>query len=138
MSFENNYMFEPEEPDALSVKVQTTLGKAMGYLKDLISQASDNLKYGQYETYMKDFAFVKFIISKIGELQELYAKLQDTENSHNIRESDVDSKIEEILKHVETYKTSINDTESRRSINKPTEIKTNPSNTKTNFGDVIW
>lgn len=133
---ENTFIFEPEE-DAQLIIIENALAKAMEYLKDLICQASDNLKYGQYEVYMKDFTYLKFILSQMGELQEMYSKFKNSDNIQSVRPSDINSKIEDILKHIETYKTSNNTNTCNRS-QKP-EIKINPDkNDKNNFGDILW
>lgn len=99
--YNNQYIFEEPEQNEDERNVQVALLKATDYLSKLLQEASRNLLCDQYELYKKNFTFLKFIMSLMNELQELFENFKKQEN--NIRISDVEKKIEEIMKHIKEY-----------------------------------
>ena len=97
----NNYIFEEEEQNPLERDVETTLLKAIEYISNLLKNASNKLICGQYELYLKDFAFLKYIFNKMSDLQDIYTKVCD--HTDAIRPSDVEAEIEEIMSHIREY-----------------------------------
>lgn len=86
-------------------KVLATIAEALSSVSRLIESAKDKILYGQYETYLKDFAYAKFLIGSLNKLQETYDALNDP--SKNVRISDLDDKIEEIMSHIKEYEPEI-------------------------------
>ena len=101
MNFMQDFSFEEEQNSPEYEKVQKALLKAMKELKILLNESEENLLIGQYENYLKSFAFLKFILKLMGELQELLDKFEKGDG--NIRPSDLDELISKIESHISQY-----------------------------------
>jgi hypothetical protein len=113
----NRYEFEEEQKSPEQIKVEGAIVKAMSHIDKLIIEAKNNVLYGQYEVYIKNFAFVKFLITKLNEMQNLYENLiNPSPESPNTRFSDVEDKINEILSNIVEY--NITETETITGVKK--------------------
>lgn len=101
MNFMQDFSFEEEQNSPEYEKVQKALLKAMKELKILLNESEENLLISQYENYLKSFAFLKFILKLMGELQELLDKFE--KDKENIRPSDLDELISKIESHISQY-----------------------------------
>lgn len=101
MNFMQDFSFEEEQNSPEYEKVQKALLKDMKELKILLNESEENLLIGQYENYLKSFAFLKFILKLMGELQELLDKFEKGDG--NIRPSDLDELISKIESHISQY-----------------------------------
>ena len=65
MNFMQDFSFEEEQNSPEYEKVQKALLKAMKELKILLNESEENLLIGQYENYLKSFAFLNGSILSI-------------------------------------------------------------------------
>lgn len=103
-----NLEFEEETASPEEIKVEASIISAMTYLTSLIDEAKTKITCGQYELYLKNFAFIRFVITKLGEMQDIYEKMKNQKlGDPIIRFSDVEDKINEILSHIKTYEVEL-------------------------------
>lgn len=96
----NDYLLPEETESEEYIKVETALIKGMKEMKILLEEAEENLLSGQYETYVKSYAYLKSIFALMGTLQTL---LDDINNGETVAMSEIDRTISVIDNYVTKY-----------------------------------
>ena len=112
------YQFEEETLSPEETKIIATISSAMTYINKLMEEAKTQILCGQYESYVKNFVFIKYLVNKLSEMQDKYDKYrQPVEGDGIIRFADIEQQMDDILAQIKTYEDTPTTTKANTKIN---------------------